>query len=134
MILGHGIDLVNQNRIDNVLKRYGEKFETKYFSNVEVNNAKKARTSTAVYAKCWAAKEAFSKAVGTGIRDGLFLKDISLVRGKLGKPEIKLNSRSEQKLNELFSQWKNIDLHVSISDEIPWIQASVIIYGRTIDS
>ena len=134
MILGHGIDLVNQNRIDTVLKRYGEKFETKYFSNVEVNSAKKARTRTTVYAKCWAAKEAFSKAIGTGIRDGLFLKDISLVRGKLGKPEIKLNSRSEQKLNELFSQWKNIDLHVSISDEIPWIQASVIIYGRTIDS
>ena len=51
-------------------------------------------------------KGGFSKAIGTGIRDGLFLKDISLVRGKLGKPEIKLNSRSEQKLNELFSQWK----------------------------
>ncbi len=131
MILGHGIDLVNQNRIEAVLKRYGERFEKKYFSDTEVNNAKQARMRTEVYAKCWAVKEAFSKALGTGIRDGLFLKDISLVRGKLGKPEIQLNSKSLQKLNELFSQCKNIDLHVSISDEFPWVQASVIIYGNT---
>ena len=131
MILGHGIDLVNQNRIEAIFNRHGERFETKYFSNIEVSNAKKARMRTSVYAKCWAVKEAFSKALGTGIRDGLFLKDISLVRGKLGKPEIQLNSKSLQKLNELFSQCKNIDLHVSISDEFPWVQASVIIYGNT---
>ncbi len=132
MILGHGIDLVNQNRIEIVLERYGKKFESKYFSKFEINNANKARMRESVYSKAWAVKEAFSKALGTGIRGGLFLKDISLIRGKLGKPEIHLNSRSQQKLNEAFSEWKNMDLHVSLSDEFPWVQASVIIYGRTL--
>ena len=93
MILGHGIDLINENRIEDILNRHGRRFEEKYFSESEIARAKEKYKRSAVYAKCWACKEAFSKALGTGIRDGLYMKDISLQRDELGKPQIQLNDR-----------------------------------------
>ena len=127
MILGHGIDLINENRIEEILKLYGKRFELKYFSENEIIRAKTKSKKSSAYAKCWAAKEAFSKALGTGIRDGLFMKDISLESDKLGKPEIQLNSRSRKKLYEIFHIATKVDIHISITDDLPWVQASVII-------
>ncbi len=127
MILGHGIDLINENRIEGILKLYGKRFELKYFSENEIIRAQTEPKKSSVYAKCWAAKEAFSKALGTGIRDGLFMKDISLESDKLGKPEIQLNNRSRKKLYEIFHISTKVDIHISIADDFPWVQASVII-------
>lgn len=127
MILGHGIDFINENRISELLVRYGKRFECRYFTKSEMSRAESARNNSSVYAKCWAAKEAFSKALGTGFRDGLFLKDISLDKDQLGKPLISLNKRSKTKLYDVFSGEKLIDVHVSIADDFPWVQASVII-------
>ncbi len=130
MILGHGIDLINENRIEEILNRYGKRFELKYFSESEMSRAKIKIKRSAFYAKCWATKEAFSKALGTGIRDGLFMRDISLERDELGKPQIELNDRSRKKLYEMVSGSTKVDLHVSIADDFPWVQASVIISYR----
>ena len=127
MILGHGIDLINENRIEDILNRHGRRFEEKFFSESEIARAKEKYKRSSVYAKCWACKEAFSKALGTGIRDGLYMKDISLQRDELGKPQIQLNERSMTRLYEIFKIGSKVDIHVSIADDFPWIQASVII-------
>ena len=131
MILGHGIDLINQNRIKEILRRYGRRFEEKYFSENEIISAAQRNRRVSDYAKCWASKEAFSKALGTGIRDGLFMKDISLERNRLGKPQIYLNSRSRERVDKIFHKSLSFDIHISITDDFPWVQASVIICENT---
>ena len=125
-IFGIGTDIVNINRIDHSLKKYGFSFKNKIFSKKEISYCEKKRNSSAFYAKRFAAKEAFSKALGTGIRKGVNLKNIEISNNARGKPTILLKGNLANYLKRQVKS-KKYDIHLSLSDDKPWAQATVII-------
>jgi holo-[acyl-carrier protein] synthase len=133
MIVGIGSDLCNIARIQNSLDRFGERFITRVFTDVERAKAERrvlARAGT--YAKRFAAKEAFSKAVGTGFRAGVFMKDIGVVNGPSGAPTLMLTGGARERLDALTPAGHAIDIHLTLTDDHPWAQAFVILYARPI--
>ena len=128
MIIGLGSDLCNIERIQNSLDRYGERFTQRVFTDVE--NAKAARrphTRAGTYAKRFAAKEAFSKAVGTGFKRGVFMKDIGVVNAPSGAPTLHLTGGAAARLAELTPPGHDVAVHLTMTDDHPWAQAFVII-------
>ena len=125
-IFGIGTDIVNIKRIDNSLKKYGSHFKNRIFSKKEIIYCEKRKNSSAFYAKRFAAKEAFSKALGTGIKKGIYFKNIEITNDDLGKPSIKLNSTTAALLKKKLKK-KKYYVHLSLSDDRPWAQATVII-------
>ena len=125
-IFGIGTDIVNIKRIDNSLKKYGSHFKNRIFSKKEILYCEKRKNSTSFYAKRFAAKEAFSKALGTGIKKGIYFKNIEITNDDLGKPSIKLNGATAAFLKKKLKK-KKYYVHLSLSDERPWTQATVII-------
>ncbi len=128
MIIGMGSDLCNIERIANSLERYGERFTQRVFTDIE--NAKAARrphTRAGTYAKRFAAKEAFSKAVGTGFKRGVFMKDIGVVNAPSGAPTLHLQNGAAARLAELTPEGHGITIHLTLTDDHPWAQAFVII-------
>ena len=125
-IFGIGTDIVNIRRIDKSLKRHGNKFKFKIFSKKEIAYCEKKKNSSAFYAKRFAAKEALSKALGVGIRKGINLKNIEVINDSYGKPSILLKGNVN---NYLKNQIKNkkYNIYLSLSDDLPWAQATVII-------
>lgn len=133
MILGVGIDLVLVERIENLLTKFKEKFEKKIFTANEISAAKKFKiskknisTKTLFYAKRFAAKEAFSKALGLGIGRGINFCDIEIENDKFGKPKIKILNSKEKFFKKYFN-CKKIAIHLSLSDEKNLVTAIVII-------
>ena len=132
MILGTGIDVVNISRIENLLEKFGEKFEKKVFTDNEISilgkfkNKSDLHLKAKYYAKRFAAKEAFSKAVGLGIGRGIDFCDIEIVNDKNGKPEILLSKKAATFLQDYFKQ-KKFQINLSLCDEPPIAQAIVII-------
>jgi len=125
-IFGIGTDIVNIKRIDNSLKKYGSHFKNRIFSKKEIIYCEKRKNSSAFYAKRFAAKEAFSKALGTGIKKGIYFKNIEITNDYLGKPSIKLNGTTAALLKKKLKK-KKYYVHLSLSDDRPWAQATVII-------
>ncbi|MXO71276.1 holo-ACP synthase [Alteraurantiacibacter buctensis] len=128
MIIGLGSDLCNIERIQNSLDRYGERFTQRVFTDVE--NAKAARrphTRAGTYAKRFAAKEAYSKAVGTGFKRGVFMKDIGVVNAPSGAPTLHLTGGAAARLAELTPPGHDVAVHLTMTDDHPWAQAFVII-------
>ena len=125
-IFGIGTDIVNIKRMENSLKKYGFKFKNKIFSKSEITYCEKKKNSSAFYAKRFAAKEALSKALGTGIRKGVNLKNIEISNNIHGKPSILLKGKVANYLRKKVKN-KRYDIHLSLSDEKPWAQATVII-------
>ena len=125
-IFGIGTDIVNINRIDHSLKKYGFSFKNKIFSKKEISYCEKKKDSSAFYAKRFAAKEAFSKALGTGIRKGVNLKNIEISNNIHGKPFILLKGSVANYLKKKVKTRKYY-IHLSLSDDNPWAQATVII-------
>ena len=125
-IFGISTDIVNIKRMDNSLKKNGLAFKKKIFSESEISYWEKKKNSTAYYAKRFAAKEAFSKALGTGIRKGVNLKNIQVSNNKYGKPFISLKGNLSNYLKKKIKS-KKYDIHLSLSDDQPWAQATVII-------
>ena len=125
-IFGIGTDIVNINRIDHSLKKYGFSFKNKIFSKKEISYCEKKKDPSAFYAKRFAAKEAFSKALGTGIRKGVNLKNIEITNNVHGKPSIYLKGNLANYLKKKI-KCKKYDIHLSLSDDKPWAQATVII-------
>lgn len=128
MIIGLGSDLCNIERIQNSLDRWGERFKQRSFTDVE--NAKAARrphTQAGTYAKRFAAKEAFSKAVGTGFKRGVYMKDIGVVNAPSGAPTLALTGGAKARLDELTPEGHTIIVHVTLTDDHPWAQAFVIL-------
>ena len=125
-IFGIGTDIVNIKRIDRSLKKYGFNFKNRIFSKKEIIYCEKKKNSSAFYAKRFAAKEAFSKALGTGIRKGVNLKNIEISNNIHGKPFILLKGRVANYLKKKVKT-KKYDIHLSLSDDKPWAQATVII-------
>lgn len=130
MILGIGNDLTDIRRFEKILSHFDKRFINRCFSEEEIEIAE-SRTRTggraAAYAKRFAAKEACSKALGCGISEGVFLKDICVLKEKGGKPYIKLSGGALSKLKEKTPPGMSAHIHLSLSDEPPMAQAFVII-------
>ena len=125
-IFGIGTDIVNIKRLEKVFKKNGKKFKEKIFSKNEIIYCENKKNSASFYAKRFAAKEALSKALGTGIRKGINFKNIEIFNDKLGKPSIKLKGNTESFLKKKIKT-KNYVIYLSLSDDLPWAQATVII-------
>ena len=125
-IYGIGTDIVNIKRIDKSIKKYGSHFKNRIFSKKEIIYCEKRKNSSASYAKRFAAKEAFSKALGTGIKKGIYFKNIQITNDDLGKPSIKLNGTTAALLKKKLKK-KKYYVHLSLSDDRPLAQATVII-------
>jgi holo-[acyl-carrier protein] synthase len=133
VILGLGSDLCNIERIQASLDRFGDRFVERVFTDVERAKAdKRVMTRAATYAKRFAAKEAFSKAIGTGFNQGVFLKDIGVVNLPSGAPTLALTGGAKAKLDAMTPPGHAVDIHVTLTDDHPWAQAFVILYARPI--
>ena len=125
-IFGIGTDIVNIRRIEQSLKKHKFSFKNKIFSKKEISYCEKRKNPGAFYAKRLAAKEAFTKALGTGIRKGVNLKNIEITNNVYGKPSISLKGNLANYLKKKI-KCKKYDIHLSLSDDKPWAQATVII-------
>jgi len=133
MILGLGSDLCNIERIQASLDRFGERFVDRVFTDIERAKAeRRVMTRAATYAKRFAAKEAFSKAIGTGFNQGVFLKDIGVVNLPSGAPTLALTGGAKAKLDAITPPGHAVDIHITLTDDHPWAQAFVILYARPI--
>ena len=129
-----GSDLCNIERIANSIARYGERFETRVFTETEIAKARRRPfTIAGTYAKRFAAKEAFSKAVGTGFKRGVFMKDIGVVNAPSGAPTLKLTGGAKARLDSMIPAGHSAFIHLTLTDDHPWAQAFVIIEARPID-
>jgi holo-[acyl-carrier protein] synthase len=128
LIVGLGSDLCNIERIQKSLDRFGERFENRVFTPLErARAARRPFTRAGTYAKRFAAKEAFSKAVGTGFKRGVFMKDIGVVNAASGAPTLALYGGAKAALDALIPQGYEAHIHVTLTDDHPWAQAFVII-------
>ena len=128
MIIGLGSDLCNIERIQKSLDRFGERFERRVFTDVERAKAeRRPLTRAGTYAKRFAAKEAFSKAVGTGFKRGVFMCDIGVVNKASGEPTLALTGGAQRRLDELTPEGHAAQIHLTMTDDHPFAQAFVII-------
>jgi holo-[acyl-carrier protein] synthase len=133
VILGLGSDLCNIERIQNSLDRFGDRFVARVFTDLERAKAeRRTLTRAATYAKRFAAKEAFSKAVGTGFRQGVFMRDIGVVNLPSGAPTLALAGGARARLDALTPPGHAVEVHLTLTDDHPWAQAFVILYARPI--
>ncbi len=131
MILSLGSDLCNIERIQASLDRFGERFENRVFTPVErAKAAKRPFTKAGTLAKRFAAKEAFSKAVGTGFKAGVFMKDIGVVNARSGAPTLALTGGAAARLAAIIPAGHEAVVHLTLTDDHPWAQAFVIIEAR----
>jgi holo-[acyl-carrier protein] synthase len=134
MIIGIGSDLCNIERIEQSVERWGEKFLRRVFTEVEqAKAASRPHTRGGTLAKRFAAKEAFSKAVGTGFRRGVFMKDIGVVNLPSGAPTLHLTGGAKAHLDALAPEGHAIDIHLTMTDDYPWAQAFVILTARKLE-
>ena len=125
-IFGVGTDIVNTERFNKSFKLYTRNFKKRIFTIGEIAYCDKKKNNVAAYAKRFAAKEAFTKALGTGFRKGISFKNISVINDKNGKPSIKLSGKVKNYLKKKIKSNK-YSIHLSLSDDRPWAQATVII-------
>jgi holo-[acyl-carrier protein] synthase len=131
VILAIGSDLCNIERIQNSLDRFGERFINRVFTDVEkAKAARRPYTMAGTLAKRFAAKEAFSKAVGTGFKAGVFMKDIGVVNAKSGAPTLALTGGAATRLAAITPAGYEAVVHLTLTDDHPWAQAFVVIEAR----
>ncbi len=131
MILGIGTDLANIDRIQGVLDRFGDRFKNRVFTAREQRKAQsRPRAEAATYAKRWAAKEACSKALGTGLRMGIAWKDMAVSNLPTGQPVMHLTGWAAERLAAMTPPGHEAVVHVSLTDDHPWAQAYVVIEAR----
>ena len=134
MIIGIGSDLCNIERIEASLARFGDRFLNRVFTQVERAKAERRPfTRAGTLAKRFAAKEAFSKAVGTGFKRGVFMKDIGVVNAPSGAPTLALTGGARARLDALAPPGHAIEVHLTMTDDHPWAQAFVILYARKLE-
>ena len=134
MIIGLGSDLCNIERIQNSLDRFGARFEQRVFTQVERAKAdRRPFTKAGTLAKRFAAKEAFSKAVGTGFKRGVYMKDIGVVNLPSGAPTLQLTGGAKARLDAMAPAGHAIDVHLTMTDDHPWAQAFVILAARKME-
>ena len=125
-IFGIGTDIVNIKRLEKTLKKNNANFKNRIFSKNEITYCEKKKKPSSYYAKRFAAKEALSKALGTGIRKGINFKDIEILNDNFGKPSINLKGSTANFLRRKIKK-KKYFIYLSLSDDLPWAQATVVI-------
>ena len=134
MIIGLGSDLCNIERIERSLERWGDKFLDRVFTEAERKKAaSRPHTRAGTLAKRFAAKEAFSNAVGTGFKRGVYMKDIGVVNLPSGQPTLQLAGGARARLDALAPEGHAIDIYLTLTDEYPWAQAFVILTARKLE-
>ena len=131
MILGIGSDLANIERIEATLARFGDRFRNRVFTEREQRKAEgRPRAVAATYAKRWAAKEACSKALGTGLRMGISWKDMAVTNLRSGQPVMHVTGWAAERLRAMTPAGHEAVIHVTLTDDHPWAQAFVVIEAR----
>lgn len=134
MILGLGSDIVDVRRIERVLSRHGERFLNRIFTPTERARAERRANRVETYAKRFAAKEACSKALGTGFRNGVFWRDMGVVNLPSGRPTMQLTGGALERLKAITPPGYEARIDVTLTDEGPMAQALVIISAEKADS
>ncbi|MEP3843811.1 MAG: holo-ACP synthase [Paracoccaceae bacterium] len=134
MILGIGTDLANIERIQGTLDKFGERFVNRVFTDIEQAKAERRADTAGTYAKRWAAKEACSKALGTGLRMGIAWKDMSVSNLETGQPVMQVTGWAKDRLDKMTPPGHEAIIHVTLTDDHPWAQAFVLIEARPITS
>ena len=127
MIIGIGNDVIDIRRIEETLTRFGERFTERVFTDVEIRKSDRRAQRAASYAKRFAAKEACSKALGTGFRKGVFWKDMGVVNEPSGKPTMVLTGGAREQLDSLVPAGHKARIHLTITDDFPYAHAFVMI-------
>jgi holo-[acyl-carrier protein] synthase len=127
MILGIGSDLIDIRRVEKSIERYGERFLDRIFTPVERAKSDRRAQRGASYAKRFAAKEACAKALGTGLRDGVFWRDMGVINLPGGKPSLRLTGGALRRLEELTPKGHMAQIDLTITDDFPLAQAIVVI-------
>lgn len=134
MIIGIGSDLIDIRRIEQSLERFGERFTQRCFTDIERARSDGRKNRAESYAKRFAAKEAMSKALGTGMAQGVFWKDMGVVNARSGKPTMHLTGGAAEVLQRLMPAGHEPMVHLTITDDYPLAQAFVIIEARPLAS
>jgi holo-[acyl-carrier protein] synthase len=132
MIIGIGTDLANIERIQGTLDRFGARFKNRVFTSTEQGKSERRKDVAGTYAKRWAAKEACSKALGTGLRMGIAWKDMGVKNMRTGQPTMELTGWAAERLKKLTPEGHKAFVHVTLTDDYPWAQAFVVIEARPI--
>ena len=129
MIIGIGSDLIDIRRIERTLERHGERFTHRVFTEIERAKSDRRRMRAASYAKRFAAKEATSKALGTGLNQGVYWRDMGVVNLPSGAPTMRLTNGAKARLDALTPPGREVQIHLTITDDGPLAQAFVILYA-----
>jgi holo-[acyl-carrier protein] synthase len=127
MILGLGSDLIDIRRIEHAIERYGDRFLDRIFTELERRKCDRRVNRAASYARRFAAKEACAKALGTGLRDGVFWRDLGVVNLASGQPSMDLSNGALRRLKAMTPEGMTAQIDVTLTDEPPIAQAVVII-------
>ena len=127
MIIGIGSDLIDIRRIEKSLERFGARFTDRCFTRIEQTKSDRRKNRAASYAKRFAAKEACSKALGTGLAQGVFWRDMGVVNLPSGKPTMVLTGGAAGHLQRILPAGHRAVIHLTITDDFPLAQAFVII-------
>lgn len=130
MILGIGTDLANIDRIAGTLDRFGDRFRHRVFTPTELAKAARRRDEAGTLAKRWAAKEACSKALGTGLAMGISWRDMAVSNLRSGQPVMELTGWAAERLAGMTPPGHHAVVHVTLTDDHPWAQAFVVIEAR----
>ena len=134
MIVGIGSDLCNIERIQASVDRFGDRFLHRVFTDAEQRKARsRPLTMAGTLAKRFAAKEAFAKAVGTGFKRGVFMKDIGVVNLPSGAPTLHLTGGARARLDAIAPAGHAVEVHLTMTDDHPWAQAFVILFATRME-
>ncbi|WP_341247077.1 holo-ACP synthase [Nereida ignava] len=134
MILGIGTDLANIERIQGTLDRFGDRFKNRVFTDEEKRKSESRKDVAGTYAKRWAAKEACSKALGTGLAMGIAWKDMSVSNLRTGQPVMHVTGWAKDRLAAMTPDGHEAIVHVTLTDDHPWAQAFVVIEARPVSA
>ena len=132
MILGIGSDLCDIRRIEKSIERFGDRFTQRIFTEGERARSDRRAARVPSYARRFAAKEACSKALGTGLRQGVFWRDMEVVNLASGRPTMRLSGGALERLKTMTPEGHEAVIHVSLTDDPPMAQAYVVIEARRI--
>ena len=127
MIVGLGSDLADIRRIEATLERFGDRFKQRIFTDIERARSERKSDMAASYAKRFAAKEACAKALGTGLRGGVFWRDMGVVNARSGRPTLALTGGAAKRLAAMMPPGLEPNIHLSLTDDHPYALAFVVI-------
>ena len=133
MIIGLGNDMIDIRRIEATITRFGDRFLDRVFTPIERAKSDRRNQRAASYAKRFAAKEACAKALGTGLRDGVYWRDMGVVNLASGRPTLKLTGGAKRQLDAITPAGHEARIDLTLSDDFPWAQAIVIITTIKVD-